>query len=126
MRHRGGASKALRLVDLRQREEKESTVLSLEYDPNRSAMIALVQDKDGGKRYILAPQNLAVGDILIQSDKKIEAKAGNRMPLRFIPLGIEIHNLEMNIGKGGQLVRSAGSAARILAKEGEWANIQLP
>ena len=125
-RHRGGGKKLFRFVDLLQREEKKSEVLTIESDPFRSSLIALVKDEDGGKRYILAPLGLSVGDKIIAAEGKVEIRPGNRMPLRYMPLGIEIHNLEMNLGKGGQLVRSAGTKASILAKEGEWANIQLP
>ena len=103
----------------------EATVLTLEYDPNRSAFIALVQYEDGEKRYILAPVGLKVGDKIV-SGEKADIKPGNCLPISAIPLGTFIHNIELYPGKGAQLVRSAGVAAQLMAKEGERAQVRLP
>jgi large subunit ribosomal protein L2 len=100
-------------------------VAAIEYDPNRSARIALIYYADGDKRYILAPVGLAVGDI-IKAGEDAEIKPGNTLPLRLLPSGTMIHNIEMKEGKGGQLVRSAGTAAQLVAKEGEYAHVRLP
>jgi len=127
MRHRGGGhKKKYRLIDFKQKKlDIPAKVLSLEYDPNRSALIALIVYRDGEKRYILAPQGLKPGNEIIAS-KKAPIKPGNRLPLANIPLGIPIYNIELQAGRGGQIVRSAGGAAIILAKEGDWVQVKLP
>jgi large subunit ribosomal protein L2 len=126
-RHHGGGHKRMyRLIDFRREKTGvPAKVLEIEYDPNRSARIALLQYLDGEKRYILAPLGLAVGDELM-SGPAAEIKTGNALPLRNIPLGLMIHNIEMKKGKGGQLVRGAGGAAQFLAKEGNFGLIKLP
>ncbi len=126
VRHRGGRQKRfLREIDWKRNKHSiPAKVVSLEYDPNRTANIALVVYEDGGKRYILAPEGLKVGDKIV-SGKKAEVKIGNALPLKKIPVGTSIHNLELRPGKGGQLVRSAGSSAQILAKEKGMATIKL-
>lgn len=126
-RHIGGGHKQkYRIIDFR-REKKEipAKVASIEYDPNRSARIALLHYVDGEKRYILAPLNLKVGDTVIAS-ASADIKPGNTMPLKAIPLGTIIHNIELKIGKGGQLARSAGTFAQLMAKEGTYAQVKLP
>ena len=127
VRHQGGGEKRfLREVDFkREKYGVEAKVVALEYDPNRTANLALLNYADGEKRYILAPENLKVGDIIV-SGKKAEPKVGNHLPLSQIPVGLPIHNIELMPGKGGQIVRSAGVAASILAKEEEIAVIKLP
>jgi large subunit ribosomal protein L2 len=102
-----------------------ATVQTIEYDPNRNCFISLVQYEDGEKRYVLAPVGVAVGT-KIESGQSVEPKPGNAMPLSGIPVGVEIHNIEMNAGQGGKLVRSAGGVARLMAREGDWATIILP
>lgn len=126
-RHRGGGAKRLyRVVDFkRDKDNVPARVASIEYDPNRSSRIALLHYKDGEKRYILAPVGLKVGGTVI-SGEQAEVKAGNAMPLKNIPMGIEIHNIELKIGRGGQMVRSAGGVASIQAKEGGYAHVVLP
>ena len=122
----GGHKRKYRIVDFkRDKYGIEARVASIEYDPNRSAFIALLNYKDGEKRYILAPNGIKVGDIVL-SDENAEAKTGNHIPLRNIPLGTPIHNLELKPGKGGQMIRSAGSYGQILAKEGEYALVRMP
>jgi len=127
VRHRGGGHKKLfRAIDFRRdKRDIPATVLSLEYDPNRSARIALLSYIDGEKRYILAPQGLAVGGTVIAGDGA-DILVGNALPLRNIPLGTMIHNIEFKQGKGGQLARSAGSAAQLVAKEAGYAQIKIP
>lgn len=127
IRHRGGRQKRfLRMIDWqRDKFDIPAKVASIEYDPNRSANIALVVYADGEKRYILAPEGLQVGDEILSS-KKAEIKIGNVLPLKKIPLGTAIHNLELRPGKGGQIIRSAGSSAQILAKEKGMATVKLP
>jgi large subunit ribosomal protein L2 len=128
-RHIGGGHKRmLRIIDFkRDLFETPGKVLSIEYDPNRSARIALVEYPDKEKRYILAPLGLNVGDTVISSKQKdAEIKTGNCLLLRYIPSGTLIHNIELNKGQGGQVVRSAGSSAQIMAKEGGFAHIRLP
>jgi large subunit ribosomal protein L2 len=127
VRHRGGGHKRrYRVIDFkRNRDNIPATVASIEYDPNRSARIALVHYLDGKKSYILAPNELHVGD-KIESGVGVEIKPGNTMPLRNIPLGTHIHNIELHIGHGGQLVRSAGAYAQLMAKEGKYAQVKLP
>lgn len=122
----GGHKKLYRLIDFkRNKHDIPANVQALEYDPNRSANIALLAYADGEKRYIIAPNELKVGDSVI-SGEKVDIKPGNAMPLKSIPLGAIIHNIEMKIGKGGQLVRSAGNSAQLMAKEGKYATIKLP
>ena len=127
VRHRaGGAKRRLRVIDFkRDKIGIPGKVNAIEYDPNRSARIALIFYVDGEKRYILAPVGLKVGDP-IQSGEGAEIKPGNSLPLRALPTGTMIHNIEMRKGKGGQLVRSAGNSAQLLAKEGEVAHVRLP
>jgi len=128
-RHIGGGSKRmLRIIDFkRDLWESPAKVTAIEYDPNRSARIALVEYPNKEKRYIIAPLGLNVGDTIISSNQKdVEIRAGNCLLLRFMPQGTLIHNIEINKGKGGQVVRSAGSSAQIMAKEGESAHIRLP
>lgn len=126
-RHRGGGHKRrLRLVDFkRSRYNEEAKVLTVEYDPNRSARIALIEYGDGKKSYILCPDKLKVGEV-VASGEKVEVKIGNHLPLRSIPEGTPIHNIELTPGCGGKLARAAGGAAQILSKEGEFANVKLP
>ena len=122
----GGARKIYRIIDFkRDKDGVPATVASVEYDPNRTCFISLLQYKDGEKRYILAPLGVTVGDVL-ESGESVEPKTGNCMPLGSIPAGLEVHNVEMTAGQGGKLVRGAGMAARIVAKEGDWVTIILP
>ncbi len=128
-RHIGGGHKRmLRIIDFkRDIYEQPAQVLAIEYDPNRSARIALVQYPDKQKRYIIAPLGLNVGDTIVSSNQKeIEIKQGNCLLLRNIPSGTLIHNIELSLGKGGQIVRGAGTSAQIMAKEGDHAHIRLP
>jgi len=127
VRHRGGGAKRrLRIIDFkRDKLGIPGRVAAIEYDPNRSARIALIYYADGEKRYILAPQELGVGD-MINSGSDAEIKPGNALPLKLIPSGSLIHNIELEKGKGGQLVRSAGAAAQLMVKEGEYALVRLP
>ena len=127
VRHRGGGHKRhYRLIDFRRDKVGiPARVASVEYDPNRSAFISLVHYADGEKRYILYPQGLKVGDKVV-SGPDADIVVGNALPLRNIPAGTVIHNIEMHLGKGGQLVRSAGGGAQLLAKEGEYAQVRLP
>ena len=127
VRHRGGGAKRrLRIIDFkRDKLSVPGRVAAIEYDPNRSARIALIYYADGEKRYILAPSELNVDDV-IKSGEGAELKPGNALPLKLIPTGTMIHNIEMQPGKGGQLVRSAGAAAQLMAKEGEYALIRMP
>ena len=127
VRHHGGGNKQkYRIIDFkRDKMDMSATVLTLEYDPNRSAHIALVQYEDGEKRYILAPVDLKVGDKIICSENA-DIKPGNCLPIANIPLGTFIHNIEIYPGKGAQLVRSAGVAAQLMAKEGAAAQVRLP
>jgi large subunit ribosomal protein L2 len=122
----GGARRIYRLVDFkRNKDGMPARVASIEYDPNRSCFISLLQYEDGEKRYVLAPMGIGVGDV-IESGTVCEPKVGNCMPLGSIPASLEVHNVEMTAGQGGKLVRGAGSAARIVAKEGDWVTIVLP
>lgn len=127
VRHQGGGhKKQYRLVDFKQNKfEIPGKVVSIEYDPNRTSFIALVNYKDGDKRYILAPQNLKVGDTVLTSESA-PFETGNRLPLSKIPLGTFIHNIELSPNKGGQLARSAGSSVQLLSREGGYANLVLP
>jgi large subunit ribosomal protein L2 len=126
-KHHGGGNKRLyRVIDFRRRKDGVvATVDAIEYDPNRSVHIALIKYEDGEKAYILAPNGLKVGAKII-SGETAEPELGNCMPLAAIPSGLEIHNIEMNPGQGGKLVRSAGGVARLSAKEGEWSVVILP
>jgi len=127
IRHRGGGhKKRYRLIDFyRNKHQIEATVASIEYDPNRNARIALVNYTDGEKRYILHPNNINVGDKII-SGSGSSLNIGNSLPLEEIPLGTSIHNIELIPRKGGQIVRSAGTSAKILAKEGDYVTLRLP
>lgn len=127
VRHRGGGVKRrLRVIDWkRDKRDIPAVVQRIEYDPNRSADIALLFYKDGEKRYILAPENLEVGQEVL-AGQAAEVKPGNAMPLKNIPVGVPIHNIETRVGKGAQLVRGAGTAAMIQAKEGNFVTIALP
>ena len=127
VRHRGGGAKRrLRLLDFkRDKVGIPGRVAAIEYDPNRSANIALIHYVDGEKRYILAPLGLSVGDI-IKSGGDAEVKPGNTLPLKLIPSGTLIHNIELETGRGGQLVRSAGAAAQLMVKEGKYVLVRLP
>ncbi len=123
----GGHKRRYRMIDFRRREKEgiPSKVVSIEYDPNRSARIALLQYADGEKRYILAPVGLKVGDA-VMAGASAEIRPGNALPLRSIPLGTEIHNIELRPLKGGQLARSAGVVCQLVAKEGGYAAVRLP
>ncbi len=126
-RHRGGGhKKQYRIIDFkRDKHGIPATVKTIEYDPNRTVRIALLQYADGEKRYIIAPLGLTVGEVLM-SGPEVEVKTGNALPLENIPTGIPIHNIELTPGKGGQIVRSAGCSAVIIAKEGKFARIKMP
>jgi large subunit ribosomal protein L2 len=126
-RHRGGgAYHHYRIIDFKRNKQGiPAQVVGIEYDPNRSARIALVQYSDGEKRYILAPLGLNVGDT-VMAGPTAEVRVGNALPLRNIPVGSQIHNIELQIGRGGQIVRSAGAVAQLMAKEGNYATLRLP
>ena len=126
-RHRGGGARRLyRRIDFkRNRDGIVGTVKAVEYDPNRSCHIALVEYADGEKRYMLAPVSLTAGDV-VESGSAVEPKVGNALPLRRIPPGMDVHNVEMNAGQGGKLVRAAGASARLLSRTEEWAILVLP
>jgi large subunit ribosomal protein L2 len=128
VRHRGnGHAKRYRLIDfMRKKFDVPGTVKAIEYDPNRSSRIALVYYVDGDKGYILAPTALKVGDKVMSSDKAIDPVPGNAMPLKDIPLGTLVHNVELRPGKGGQMVRSAGGGAQVMAKEGKYCTLRMP
>ena len=127
VRHRGGGHKRLyRIIDFkRMKDGIPARVATIEYDPNRSARIALLNYADGEKRYILAPNGLKVGDV-VESGAEADIKLGNALPLKNIPLGTVIHAVELKIGKGAQLVRSAGTSAQLMAKEGDYALLRMP
>ena len=127
VRHRGGGHKRrLRVIDFkRDKVGVSGQVTTIEYDPNRSARIALIKYPDGDWRYILAPNGLKVGD-RVEAGEQAEIRAGNALPLRAIPAGTMVHNIEMQVGKGGQMVRSAGGAAQVLAKEEKYTLLRLP
>ncbi|MBR1397548.1 MAG: 50S ribosomal protein L2 [Selenomonadaceae bacterium] len=127
VRHQGGGHKRrYRIIDFkRDKDAIPAKVATIEYDPNRSARIALLHYVDGEKRYIIAPNGLKVGD-KVESGAEADIKVGNALPLKNIPVGTMIHNIEMKIGKGAQLVRSAGTAAQLMAKEGNYALIRMP
>ncbi len=127
VRHQGGGHKRkYRIIDFkRDKMDVPAKVSAIEYDPNRSANIALLNYADGEKRYIIAPNGLKVGDTVISS-QSADIKVGNTLPLKNIPVGTIIHNIELKAGKGGQLVRSAGNSAQLMAKEGDYAQVRLP
>ncbi|MDY6787732.1 MAG: 50S ribosomal protein L2 [candidate division WOR-3 bacterium] len=122
----GGSKRRYRIIDFkRDKTGIPGKVKSIEYDPNRSALIALISYVDGEKRYILAPNNITVGSEIMAGSES-PAKPGNALPLKKIPLGVDIHNVELTGGKGGQMIRSAGSAAQIIAREGNFCHIKMP
>ncbi|MBU0477977.1 50S ribosomal protein L2 [bacterium] len=127
VRHRGGGHKRkYRIIDfMRSKKDIEGKIVSIEYDPNRTSRIALTQYLDGEKKYIIAPAEIRVGDKII-SGKTVEIKAGNSLPLRNIPAGTLIHNVQLYKNKGGQLARSAGASAQLMSKEGNYAHVRLP
>jgi len=127
VRHRGGgARRKYRIIDFKRRKDGiPATVATIEYDPNRTANIALIKYADGEKSYIIAPYGLKVGDVLMNGENA-EVKVGNCLPLANIPVGTEVHNIELYPGKGGQLVRAAGNSAQLMAKEGKYATLRLP
>ena len=127
VRHQGGGHKRLyRVIDFKRNKDGiPARVATIEYDPNRSARIALLNYVDGEKRYILAPNGLKVGDQVV-SGPEADIKVGNALPLKEIPVGTTIHNVELKIGKGAQLVRSAGTSAQLMAKEGDYALLRMP
>jgi large subunit ribosomal protein L2 len=124
----GGAKRMYRVIDFKRADRVgiEATVMSIEYDPNRSAHIALVQYSDGVKRYIIAPVGLTVGQKIMASNDAIDPKVGNNMPLRMIPTGLSVHCIELTPGRGGQICRSAGNFARLIAREGDYATLMMP
>jgi large subunit ribosomal protein L2 len=126
-RHKGGGTrKQYRIIDFKRTKDAiPAKVAAIEYDPNRTARIALLHYRDGEKRYILAPVGLEVGAI-VESGPSADIKVGNALPLQSIPLGTVIHNVELRPGEGGKLVRSAGSAAQLMAKEGDYAQVRMP
>ena len=128
IRNRGGGHKRLyRIIDFkRDKIDIPGAIETVEYDPNRSAFISLVKYKDGERRYVLSPLNLKVGQEVVSSNTQVDILPGNAMPLRFIPLGTIIHNIEMKKDKGGQIAKTAGAGAQILAKEGDYAQVRLP
>jgi len=128
VRHRGGGHKRrYRIIDFKMIDKQDipATVHSIEYDPNRSAFIALLFYKDGEKRYILAPEGIKVGDQIVCSENA-KIKLGNRLKIKNIPVGFDVHNVELHPGRGGQIIRSAGASAKVVSVEGSLAQIQLP
>ncbi len=127
VRHRGGGAKRkYRIIDFKRNKfDMPANVIAIEYDPNRSANIALVQYEDGEKRYIIAPVGLHVGDVIVSSETA-DIRPGNALPLKSIPVGTVIHNIELQPGKGAQLVRAAGNSAQLMAKENGYAQVRLP
>jgi len=127
VRHRGGGSKIkYRIIDFKRNKDGiPAKVAAIEYDPNRTAYIALLHYVDGEKTYILAPHGVKVGDVL-QSGAEAEIRPGNALPMKIIPVGTEIHNIEMKMGRGAQLVRSAGNVAQLMAKDDKYATVRLP
>nr|WP_297933497.1 50S ribosomal protein L2 [uncultured Lachnoclostridium sp.] len=124
--HGGGARKKYRIIDFKRTKDGiPATVKTIEYDPNRTANIALICYADGEKAYILAPAGLKVGQTVMNGENA-EIKVGNCLPLQFIPVGTQVHNIELMPGKGGQMVRSAGNSAQLMAKEGKYATLRLP
>ena len=127
VRHRGGGNRRkYRMIDFKRNKVGAATVIGIEYDPNRSANIALVQYEDGEKRYFLAPLGVTDGNVLVTDPMGADIKPGNAMQIQFIPVGTLIHNIELMPGKGGQLVRTAGGAAQLMAKEDKYAQVRLP
>lgn len=126
-RHRGGGHKRrYRIIDFkRDKFDVPAKVATVEYDPNRTALIALLHYLDGDKRYILAPEGIKVGDMVVAGEK-VDVRRGNAMPLSAMPLGTMVHNVELKPGKGGQMVRSAGASAQIMAKEGKYVTLRMP
>ena len=127
VRHQGGGNRQkYRIIDFkRNKDDMYATVIGIEYDPNRSSNIALLEYEDGTKSYILAPQGLKDGDKVI-SGAKVDIKPGNCMPIESIPVGTMIHNIELNPGQGGKMVRAAGQAAQLMAKEEKYSHVRLP
>ena len=127
VRHQGGGNRQkYRIIDFkRNKDNMEATVIGIEYDPNRSSNIALIQYEDGEKAYILAPQGITNGSKVV-SGESVDIKPGNCMPISSIPVGTLIHNIELNPGQGGKLVKAAGGEAQLMAKEGEYAHVRLP
>ena len=128
VRGKGGANKRMyRLIDFKRYDKPgiNATIIALEYDPNRSAHIALLEYDDGEKRYIIAPKGLKAKDVVV-AGPGMKARLGNALPLRDIPVGTEVHNLELRPNQGARIVRSAGQVARVMAKEGEWVHVKLP
>ncbi|MBR0491606.1 MAG: 50S ribosomal protein L2 [Clostridia bacterium] len=127
VRHQGGGNRQkYRIIDFkRNKDNMEATVIGIEYDPNRSANIALIQYEDGEKAYILAPQGITDGSKVV-SGENVDIKPGNTMPISSIPVGTLIHNIELNPGQGGKLVKAAGQSAQLMAKEGKYAHVRLP
>ena len=122
----GGAKRMYRIIDFKRRKDDgRATVVAIEYDPNRSCNIALIEYADGEKKYILAPLGLKAGD-WVESGSTVEPKVGNAMPLKNIPVGLDVHNIELTAGQGGKLARSAGATARLIAREGDWATLLMP
>jgi large subunit ribosomal protein L2 len=128
IRFRGGGHKrSYRVIDFkRDKIDIPGEVETIEYDPNRSSFISLIKYKDGERRYIVTPYKLEVGQSIVSANKQVDILPGNAMPLRFIPLGTVVHNLELKKGKGGQIAKAAGTSAQILAKEGDYAQIRMP
>lgn len=123
----GGHKRRYRSIDWkRSKDDMPAKVIGIEYDPNRSAHLALLEYEDGTRRYIIAPKKVTDGEVLLSSSKRIEPKNGNCMPLKFIPTGLSVHCLELVPGKGGQICRSAGMSARLTNREGKWATIVMP
>ena len=127
VRHKGGGTRRqYRIIDFKRQKDKiPAKVAAIEYDPNRSARIALLNYRDGEKRYILAPVGIEIGQV-VESGEGADIKTGNCLPIKNIPLGTVIHNIELRPGEGGKLVRSAGSSAQLMAKEGEYAQVRMP
>ncbi|NQU83161.1 MAG: 50S ribosomal protein L2 [Parcubacteria group bacterium] len=128
VRHRGGGAKRfIRIIDFkRNRFDEPAKILAIEYDPNRGARLALLEYKDGEKRYILAPADVVVGDEVISSKSKVEIKIGNRMPVKYIPTGIEIHDVELSPERGGKIARGAGTSTKVMALEKGYAQLKMP
>ena len=123
----GGHKRRYRVIDFRrQKDDMPATVKTIEYDPNRTCHIAMIEYADGTQRYMLAPLGIKVGEEVISSASAIEPKTGNCMPLKHIPTGLSVHNVEMEPGRGGTMVRSAGTGARLTNKEGRWATLVMP
>jgi len=128
VRHRGGGAKrSIRIIDYkRDKYDVPARVASIEYDPNRGARIALLNYKDGEKRYIIAPVGMRVGEEIVSSKEKQEIKRGNAMPIKFIPAGIAVYNVELELGRGGRIARGAGNAVYVMGVEGKYAQIKMP